>query len=174
MSSASEELKDAHERRFLLGRVCRILMRIEPLLNRHNVDVRVRDRGMDFRCLTEEAVMDIGAALHIKVELHWVGVYASKQATAEADGLIYEFQVYMTRPIRYDDCIVKRATRRNQSGWRWAKLMFLGDDHLILAEHSYPAHNMKKDALKKLLWDMAKRTKSDGAKFRTYAFIDPF
>jgi hypothetical protein len=174
MASISEELKDARERRFLLGRICRILTRLESLVNRHRVDVDVRDRQIEFRCMSDEAALEIGVALRIKVELHWVGVYAHREAAVEGDNIVYKFTVFRSRPVRYEDCNVKRQKRRPMSGYRWAKLLFLDDDHATLAEHRYPPEDIKKDDLKKLLWNMAKKTQQDGSKFRSYVFIDPF
>lgn len=174
MPSISEELKDARERRFLLGRICRILSRLEPLANRHNVGVDVHDRQIEFRCLSDEAALEIGAALRLKVELRWVSVYPHEEATVEGDGIVYKFTVFRSRPVRYEDCNVTRQKRKSMSGYKWAKLLFLNDDHATLAEHRYPPHDIKKDELKKLLWGMAKKTQQDGSKFRSYVFIDPF
>lgn len=174
MPSVSKVLKDAREERFLLGRTCRILARIEPLINRHNVDVRLRDRGIEFKCTSDEAALEIGAALRIKVELQWVSVYAHRAAHVECDNLVYEFNVFRSRPVHYDECQVVRQKRKSMSGYRWARLQFLGSEHAILADHRYPPVRIDKEELKRMLWDMAKKTKMDGSKFRSYEFVDAF
>lgn len=147
------------------------MARILPLLNKHSVDVRVgHDSHLEFRCCSDEVALLIANALRLKITLQWVRVYTYKEAAVESDGMIFGFMVHGIRPIRYEDCEIKRA-RKGASGWRKAKLTYLGE--LELADHPYPPHSAKKEDLKRMLWSITLQRQKDG-KFPTYRFISSF
>jgi hypothetical protein len=171
MAAAKDALEQTRRRMFLLGRICRIIARIEPLLTKRSVGVTVGDSRVQFKLNHDQDALDVAAALRLKIDLHWVRVYTYKQAIVETDDLYFEFCVYGIRPIHYEECVVKRAARKNSAGWRKAKLIFGGE--LELSELPYPSHGISRTDLKKTLWRMALKYHADG-KFPTYSFHDPF
>jgi hypothetical protein len=177
MRAVSQIIDEWQRERFLLGRLCRILQRLKPLVEKRLIVVSglgLHDIGLHFNCRTEEDAVEIGKALNIDVKMQWIGHTAAKSAEYESDDLKFRFVLHTRRTVSFDECALSYAKRRNTSGWRRCKLLF--HDYELTA-HNFPndarwTTNMQ-DKIKRQLWGLVKTYAAQG-RFPNYDFVDPF